>query len=194
MKVIYVIAVSATIVFSGCNESRRGNDSKVNETANEAAAESNTDKFQGQTQRDAEFVYDVIESNYGEIKLAELANQRSRNNQVKQIAQTLLTDHTASLNELKTLAQAKAISIPVEERAASKRKLEDMAGESGEEFDKGWLKEMMGLHDETIEKFEKRMEDTNDAELKAYISKTLPVLRKHHESLEACNEKLKKNS
>jgi putative membrane protein len=69
-----------------------------------------------------------------------------------------------------------------------------MAGESGEEFDKGWLKEMMGLHDETIEKFEKRMEDTNDAELKAYISKTLPVLRKHHESLEACNEKLKKKS
>ena len=194
MKVLYGVMMGAALVLSACNESRRGNDSNLNETRNEAAAESNTDKFEGKTQRDAEFVYEVIESNYAEIKLAELANQRSRNNEVKQIAQTLLNDHSASLNELKTLAQSKAISIPVEERPSAKRKLDNLADKSGDEFDKSWCNEMMDIHDETIEKFEKRLEDTNDAELKAYISKTLPALRKHHDSLEACNERMRKDS
>lgn len=193
MKSIYVI-VSAALMLSACNESRRGNDANVNETRSEAAAESNTDKFEGQTEKDAEFVYEVVGTNYSEIKLAELANQKSRNTQVKQVAQTLLTDHTASLNELKTLAQAKAISIPVQEQDGSKRKLENLAEESGQDFDQAWSKEMMNLHDETIEKFEDRLENTQDADLKAYIQKTLPLLKKHHEQLEACNEKLKENS
>lgn len=186
--------IGTSVGLSACNELRRENDGNLNEARTEAAGESNKEKFEGETQRDAEFVYEVIGSNYGEIKLAELANQRSRNNEVKQIAQTLLNDHTASLNELKTLAQAKAISIPVEERPASKRKLEDMSDESGEDFDRGWCKEMMNLHDESIEKFQKRLENTNDNELRAYINKTLDVLKKHHESLEACNERLRKNS
>ena len=194
MKVIYIMMMGTALVVSACNESRRGNDSNLNETRNEAAAESNTDKFEGNTKRDAEFVYEVVESNYGEIKLAELANQRSRNSEVKQIAQTLLNDHTASLNELKTLAQSKAISIPVEERAPARRKLNNLADKSGEEFDKSWCKEMMDLHDQTIEKFEKRLEDTDDAELKAYITKSLPVLRKHHDSLEGCHERLRKDT
>jgi putative membrane protein len=103
----------------------------------------------------------------------------------------LQTDHTASLNELKTLAQAKAISVPVQEPDASKRKMENIAEESGEEFDEEWCKEMMDMHDENIDRFEKRLDDTEDSELKAFIAKTLPVLKEHHESLRAYNQKLK---
>jgi putative membrane protein len=173
-----------------CNESGRGNDSNLNEERNEAAAESNTDKFAGKKQKDADFVYEVVASSYGEIKLAEVANQKSRTPQVKKIAELLLTDHTSSLNELKTLAQAKAISVPVEETDASKRKLENIAEESGEAFDEKWCSEMKDRHEKDIEVFEKRMDDTEDPDLKAFIDKTLPVLKKHHESLEACEEAL----
>src|SRR5687768_9502021 len=192
MKSIYqILAIAVLLGIISCNESGRGNDSNLNEERNEAAAESNTDKFAGKTQKDADFVYEVVASNYGEIKLAELANQRSRTPEVKKIAQALQTDHTASLNELKTLAQAKAISVPVQEQDASKRKMENIAEESGEEFDEQWCKEMMHMHDQNIDRFEKRLDDTEDPELKAFIAKTLPVLREHHESLRACNEKLK---
>jgi len=180
----------ASLAMVSCNESRRGNDSNVNEDRNEAAAESNDDKFAGKKQRDADFVYDVVESSYGEIKLAELGNQKSRTPEVKRIAQMLLIDHTASLNELKTIAQAKAISIPVEEGNDSKRRLENLAQESVDEFDQTWVKVMMVLHDENVREFESRLDDTSDAELKAFINKTLPVLKKHHQSLEGFNEKI----
>ena len=186
-----ILTIAASLALIACNESRRGNDSNLNEERNEAAAESNTDKFEGQKQRDADFVYDVVASSYSEIKLAEIANQKSRTPAVKKVAQELVTDHTESLNELKTLAQAKAISLPVEESDASRRKLENIAEESREEFDEKWCREMMELHEKDIDAFENRMKNTEDADLKAFISKTLPVLKKHHESLEACENALK---
>ena len=194
MKTFYFPVAIAALMFVSCNEARRGNDSNLNETRNEAADEANTDKFAGKKQRDANFVFEVVASNYGEIKLAELANQRSRNAEVKEISQKLLTDHTGSLNEIKTLAQAKAISVPVEETEGSKRKLENMAEESGDAFDRAWVKEMLDRHEDSIDKFEKRLEDTRDAELKAFIEKTLSVLKHHRDELEACQERLRKSA
>ena len=185
-NVCHLLAIAASLSVLSCNELRRANDSNLNEVRNKAAEESNTGKFSGEKQRDAEFVFEVIAATYGEIKLAELANQRSRTPQVKAIAHTMQSDHTISLNELKILAQARAISVPVEETDASKRKLQNIADESGEDFDKEWCEEMMDMHDISIDKFEKRLKDTDDPELKTFISKTLSVLKKHHESLKAC--------
>lgn len=193
--IFYLVTLGASVLVS-CNESGRNSDNNLNEERNEAAAESNTDKFDGRKKKDADFVYEVIGSGYSEIKMAELANQRSRTGGVKDIAQNIVADRTASLNELKTLAQAKAISIPVEEPDDSRRKLEKIAGESGDEFDREWCKVMMDLHEKDIDRFEDRLEDTKDEELKAFISKTLPVLKKHHDHLKSFDEKLKggKNS
>jgi putative membrane protein len=179
------------LILSSCNEPRRGNDSNVNETRDEAAAEENSDKFAGKTERDAEFVYDVVASNYAEIKLAELASQKSRTPEVKEIAEKLLNDHAASLNELKTLAQAKAIAVPVEEKDDARRRLQDLSEESTEDFEKKWCDQMVGMHEKSIDNFEDRLEDTEDAELKAFLNKTLPVLKQHQEQLKACQEKLK---
>lgn len=188
MKALLILVYLSLSLLS-CNESQRGNDSN----RNEAAAESNTGKFNNEKRRDAEFVYDVVESNYNEIKLAELGNQKSRIPAIKKMAEMLQADHTSSLNELKTLAQTKAISVPVEEPETSRRKIEDLAEESGKDFDEKWCKEMMELHDKNIKNFERRLEDTEDAELKAFINKTLPVLRKHHENLKVLNDNAKSN-
>jgi putative membrane protein len=181
-----LILIATGLLFSSCNEAGRGNDNNGNEAADEANAE----KFKGKKQRDADFVYEVVQSCYGEIKLAELGNQKSRNAEVQNIARMLLTDHTASLNDLKTVAQAKAISVPVQEADGSRRTLEDLADESDDDFEKAWCKEMMGLHEKNINRFEDRLKESEDEELKRYIIKTLPVLKKHHGELKKCHEKL----
>ena len=191
MKYIYqVLTIAAMLALACCNESGRNYGNNLNEERNEAAAESNTEKFEGRKQKDADFVFAAMAGLYGEIKLAELANQRSRTASVKQIAIDMQRHQSACLNELKILAQGKTISVPVEETDVAKRKLEDIAGESGKEFDKEWCQEMMDLHDKSIVQFEKRLDDTEDTELKAFIDKTLPVLKQNREHLQACNDKL----
>lgn len=183
MRTLLVMMISLCPALS-CNDAQRGNGSDRNtDDSREAAADSNTDKFNREKRRDAEFVYAVVESHYNEIKLAELGNQKSRIPAMKRTAEMLQGDHTASLNELKILAQAKAISVPVEEPETSRRRIEDLAEESGEEFEEEWRKEMIDLHDKNIKRFEKRLEDTQDAELRAFINRTLPVLRRHHDRL-----------
>lgn len=187
MRTFFILITLSLSLFS-CNKTQRGIDSN----RNEAAAGSNTDKFNNEKRRDAEFVYDVVETNYNEIKLAELGNQKSRTPAIKNMAVMLQDDHTSSLNDLKVLAQAKAISLPVEEPEDARRKIEDLAEESGKDFDEEWCIAMMELHDESIKKFERRLEDTEDADLQAFINKTLPVLRSHYESLKAFKEGEKK--
>lgn len=188
MKCICFLMVIATLSLTSCNEPGRG---QVNEVRNEAAAESNKDKFEGKKQRDADFVYEVIEANYSEIKLAELGNQRLRTPGVKKLSEMIQEDRTSFLNQLKVLAQAKAISVPVEETEESRRKMEELAEESADDFDKAWRKEMIDLYDKNIRKFEKRLEDTADEELKALLNETLPVMKKRRASLEALSKESK---
>jgi putative membrane protein len=95
------------------------------------------------------------------------------------------------LGELKTFASSKSISIPSEADDEAMRKTKRFSDEAGTDFDKKWCKEMIDRHEETINKFEKRMDKTEDADLKAWLSKTLPTLRSHLQMLEGHHEKIK---
>jgi putative membrane protein len=189
MKNIFkVLTVASLLATSSCNEVRRDEDSV------DRAGQANDEKFkENKKELDAEFVAETVASAYAEIKLAEVANQRSRNAEIKQVAELIRTDHSGALNELKTLAQAKAISVPVEETASSKRKMDDFTQETGNDFDQKWCKEMIDVHEQNIDKFESRLEKSDDPELKSWISKTLPILRTHHQKLKACHERMKVN-
>ncbi|MEO5601999.1 MAG: DUF4142 domain-containing protein [Cyclobacteriaceae bacterium] len=179
-----IFSLTCLVAIYSCNDPRQGRE--------ELAGEGNNEKFEEKNSRnDAQFVEEVVASNYAEIKMAEIANQRSRNSEVKQIAQMLQTDHSGSLNELKTLAQSKAISVPVEENDEARQKMENFSAESGKDFDVKWCKEMIDKHEDNIDRFEKRLENSDDADLKSWISRTLPTLRSHHDKLKACQEKLK---
>lgn len=186
-----LLMFTAVSFFSSCNEPGRGHSRSLREASGEAAADGSADVFDGKKQRDAKFVHDVIALSYAEIKLAELASQKARTPDVEQAAQNLLTDHTTALNELKAFAQTRAITVPVEETSAARRKLESLATESAKDFEAAWVKQMIELHKQDIDRFEQRLNDTEDEELKTYINKTLPVLESHRRNLEAWNERLK---
>jgi putative membrane protein len=195
MKSIFrMLMLVSLVAMLACNEAKRESDNGENnsEDSKEQAEEANDEKFDdNDMEKDADFVANTVASSYGEIKFATLAKQRSANPEVKKVADLLVSDHTKSLSELKTLAQTKAISVPVEEDDEARRKIENFSDEAGKDFDKRWCKELMDRHDETINKFERRIDKTEDADLKAWINKTLPVLRAHHEKLKAVHDQIK---
>jgi putative membrane protein len=188
-RIFRILTLVSLVSMLACNEARRENG---NEDSKEVAEEANDEKFEdNDDEKDADFVANTVAANYGEIKFAGLANQNSSNAEVKQVAAMLVTEHTKTLNELKTLAQAKAITIPVEEDDEARRKTERFSDEAGKDFDKKWCREMIDRHEESINKFEKRLDKTEDAELKAWINTTLPHLRMHLDKLNACLDKIK---
>lgn len=192
MKRIFRILTVVSLVSLFACDAKKESGEVSNEDSKEVAEEANDEKFEDKDmEKDADFVANTVASNYGEIKFAQLATQNSSNPEVKKIAGMLVTDHTKTLNELKAFASTKAISVPVEEDDEARRKTERFSDEAGKDFDKKWCREMVDRHDETINKFEKRLEKTEDADLKAWINQTLPVLKSHREALQACHDKIK---
>jgi putative membrane protein len=51
---------------------------------------------------------------------------------------------------------------------------------------------MVDDHKEDVDNFEEEVKDGNDADLKAFASKTLPVLNKHLTSIKAIQDGMKK--
>lgn len=198
MKTISGTLLLALLLTFACNESKRGNDSDMaydNDDSREQAEEKNKEKFDDNDMRkDAEWVADVVEANYDEIAMATLAAQRSENTEVKRIGKMLAEHHSKTLSELKSLAQNKSISTPMEPSEEVNRDAERFSDEAGKEFDQRWCEEMIDMHDESISDFEKRLEQTDDPEIKAFINKTLPILRGHRDELKACEDRLERSA
>src|SRR5687767_12889007 len=107
-RIFRILTLVSLVSMLACNEAKR--DNNENEDNDE--------------EKDADFVANTVAANYGEIKFAQLANQRSADPELKKIATMLVTEHTKTLDELKSLAQAKAITVPVEEDDEARRKTE----------------------------------------------------------------------
>lgn len=185
-KIAIALLVAGSLAVS-CQDETKPEESK------EVAEDKNEAKFKTDSSEDkAEFFVEAVSGNYGEIKLAQLAQQRSSDKQIKEIAKTLEADHTAALEELKTLASSKAISIPTEEPDKTKDLIKDLSDDKPADFDKAWVKAMMDKHEKTINSYEKELNDSKDEALKAWITKVLPIIRTHHDKLMAYNSQIKK--
>jgi putative membrane protein len=191
-RIFKILTLASVVALSSCNEAKREQD----QDSNEVAEEKNDDKFEDRDmEKDADFVADAVAANLAEIKMAQLAQQRSTNSEVKDIAKMLEKDHTMVLGELKTLAQQKAITIPSEPKDDAKDKWQKLNDEKDmKDFDRKWLETMEDSHEKSISKFEKRADKGTDADIKAFASKTLPHLRMHKEKIDACQDNAKKDN
>jgi putative membrane protein len=190
-RIFQILTVASFFAMYSCNEARREQDQDTNEVAEEA----NDERFDENEdmEKDADFVAEAVASDMAEIKMAQLASQRSTNPQIKEVAKMLETEHTKTLNELKALAQTKAITVPMEEKEDAKDKYKKLSEVEADEFDKKWLEHMEDDHEKCINKFEKRAENGEDAEIKAFAAKTLPHLKMHKEKIESVQESMKDN-
>ncbi len=197
-RIFRILTVVSLVSLLACNDARREHDgmtSNDDKDSKERAEDANDEKFEdNDMEKDADFVANTVAANYGEIKFAQLAKQNSANPEVKKMADMLVKDHTKTLNDLKAFASSKAISVPVEADDEAIRKTERFSDEAGKDFDKKWCKEMIDRHEESINKFEKRLDKTEDADLKALINKTLPTLRSHRDQLQSLHDRMKDNN
>ena len=186
--------ITANVFLIACGDAGNADESNSDTAAttkNEAEDKNDSALATKAAEKDAQFVVDVITSNYGEVKLAQLAQQKSSNKEIKDVAKTLETDHTAVLNDLKTLASNKGITIPTEESGQAKDKLKELTDDKTSEFDKEWCETLMDNHKNSISKFENAANELTDPDLKNFVNTVLPKLRTHHDKLMECHKKLK---
>jgi putative membrane protein len=135
------------------------------------------------SEKDLLFVKTAGQAGLGEMKVAELGVQRAADHSVKEFASLLVKDHGSVNQELKALADLKGIPFLVTVAPETLDTIKAMEKKSGKDFDKAFVEEMKKRHDKDIKIYEAAEKEIADPEIKAFIDKTLPVLRTHAEML-----------
>ena len=137
------------------------------------------------------FMTTAAESGMAEVQLGQLAQQKAQNADVKQFAQRMVTDHTKANNELKQLAQKENVTLPTDLNAKHKELMSRLQGLSGAEFDREYMKAQVDDHEKAVSLFQSQADKGDNAQAKAFASKTLPTLKQHLEMARDINGKLK---
>jgi putative membrane protein len=139
------------------------------EPASDTATESSL------SHHDRAFMKKAAAAGMKEIDVSRAVMDRLSNSHGKDLAQMMITDHTAAGEELATLAANKGVKLPAEDVSISA----DWAKKTGD-IDSLYAKEMVADHEGAVKLFEKAT-SSSDPDVAAFARKTLPTLQHHLE-------------
>jgi putative membrane protein len=128
---------------------------------------------------DKKFVEEAAIGGLAEVQLGKLAVQNAASDSVKQFGQRMVDDHGQANEQLKSIAQAKGMTLPTSLDSKHQKEYDRMSKLSGAEFDRAYMKMMNEDHQKDIKEFKKEAEKGQDADLKSFASSTLPKLHDH---------------
>jgi putative membrane protein len=144
---------------------------------------------------DEKLVVQLAQANITEINTAKLAEEKSKNDQVKTLAKKMMDDHSKALDELKLLAQSKSVTLPTEPDRQQKLVENRLMALSGEKFDKQYVEQIA----ERARKGEHKLllqvgAKAQDMELKNYATKTLAVIESQQQLVKDTSRSIESGS
>ena len=124
-----------------------------------------------------------------EVQLGQYAQDQGQSQRVKDYGAMMVRDHTKANDELKSIASAKNVTLSDSLMPEHKKHVTDLQKRKGSAFDKAYMDMMVKDHQKTIQDFETASNSLSDGEVKAFATRTLPVLRGHLDSATAINKK-----
>ncbi len=134
------------------------------------------------------FLKEAALSNMAELKASTFASTHASDPRVKEMATHMVADHQRMATAASQIAKQKGVVLPTKldaSRAATDKRLEKMTGAA---FDKAYVAQMVKDHQDTVSYFERMEKETTDADVKAFVTAQLPVLRQHSEMVLALND------
>lgn len=180
MKTMTPCIVAMLILSAACNSAT---DSKVQaREENKSIAESSN------IEEDVGFAVDAADGGLLEVQLGKLALQQASSAQVKEFGERMVEDHQQANEELKSLASAKNVTLPVNLSEESQRVYERLSKMEGVRFDEAYMDFMVRDHRQDIDAFQKQVDEGNDHSLTGWAKEKLPVLRHHLQMAESIQQ------
>ena len=149
---------------------------------------------------DVDFVQEQLADGRAEIDLGRLAQEKASHPEVKKFGEMMVTHHQQAGNDLRQamneLGTANAATAPgnLQETDAAEehqQAVERLRGLSGREFDERYIELMVQEHQAAVRAVEEKAQnDDANPRVRAWASKTLPVLRQHLQRAESLHETL----
>lgn len=166
------LVVSLILALAGSASAQKSGGGKSQETEKPAKAEVPVPASE------TDFLQKAAAGGKGEVALASLAAKQGESPVVKTLSEKLLKDHAAANNEVVALSRKLGIKLQDAPDEKMQKAFTTLSALSGKEFDAAFLKEVEQCHAQDIALFEAASK-ISTGEVKAFITKTLPVLHAH---------------
>lgn len=189
MKKYFLIAALTVVCgwgLSACNDASNGEAGGTADTvSNESLPTDTSTSPQTSTPPDSAttmFITKAASGGMMEVQLGQIAQERAQSQRVKDFGQMMVRDHGKANDELKSIATAKNVTISDSLMPDHKHHVADLQKRKGAAFDKAYMSMMVRDHEKDISEFEKASNNLSDGEVKAFATRTLPVLKTHLDS------------
>lgn len=136
-------------------------------------------------ENDAEFAVLAADLNMETIELAQLAETNAQDNRIIEMANTVLQEHQKASSELSQISADKQITLPMAMSQDRREDVSELQTRDSIDFDRHYLDELIDRHEEARRLYEDARDDVRDAELQAFASKYLPLIKRHKEMLKS---------
>ena len=150
-----------------------------------SACDDDDDSQSAISSADRTFIGKAAEANQAEIELGQLAASKSTSAEVQAYGQKMASEHQAALDELRTIADSKGVSIPGTLNMTHEDLKKSLNNLSGVEFDTTYMRNMVNDHMLAESFFEVEINQGTDDEVKSYASKHLPHIQEHRQEAES---------
>lgn len=148
--------VAATIIIAaGCSKTES---TKAPEQPGGGTVAVGTGGSAARVKSDDEFVHDIAIMNMAEIELSRLALEKAVSPDVKSFAQTMIDDHGAAGDKLKSVLSGSSIEWPSQLDDKQNKTAGELAKKAGAGFEQDYLEALVHDHQDLAEKLESRLE------------------------------------
>ena len=121
-----------------------------------------------------------------EMRLGELALRQAISPPVKELAQAIVKDHSAAQEELRGIARALELEIPIDLPSDKQNTLQHLSGLSGADFDREYARTMVDDHRIALDTFRQAATHAEVApELQRFAATQIAILQQHHDRAQA---------
>jgi putative membrane protein len=195
--------IAAAIIFSACN----GNSNTSTSTDTTTNSMSNTDTTNNMNSMDTtnnsanamattvddnakDFAKEAAEGGMMEVQLGNIAEKNAVTQSVKDFGKMMVDDHSKINDNLKDLAAKKNVTLPTTVSNDQQKHIDRLSKKNGNDFDKDYVSMMIDDHKKDIAEFKKSGDKITDPDFKDFVIKTLPILQKHLDSIQAIKKRM----
>lgn len=150
-----------------------------NQTQNQTSPGNRTSTV---SQLDQEFFRLAYQGNNAEIQTSRLALERSQNDDIRDYAQRMITEHTRANEQLTRYATQQNIQLPSERVDPLNQAIAARLGQlSGEAFEQAYVEAQTNAHLRTIALYRTEIAQGQTQGLRTYASQLLPNIEQHYE-------------
>lgn len=163
-RILFISAFSmAAIVMTSCNK----DDNNMVDNNNTPNATDNN------------FMTQAAYANRSEVELGQLALTKSTNDSVKMFAQMMITDHTAAIASLDSIAGSYNYTLPSVLDSTHITVKDSLNVYTGYTFDTAYINGQVRDHDRLISIYQDEISNGNADSAQAYANRLLPAIEMH---------------